>query len=342
MSKNPHRRATISQVAAHAGVSVGTVSNYLNGKVSVSEERSSRIREAIDTLHYVPDVSASSLRRKETREIYVLTPDLNNTFYTNILRSLMSSACEEGYSISISGYEYSVMQERQELKKLCRAKKGSVVIIFNGYGDEDAIEELVRSGVHVILADRAYTVAGASSLSFDNETVLFDAVRFLKDKGYGSIGLMTEPLVLENIRKRRDSFLKAMTFHGYRQEDTFVFTDETLVLDKMKQGFLTMQKILRDPPPSGLPQAWIASSDNIAIGMLRALCEAGYRVPGDFGLIGFDNLDISEYVRPALTTISQDRDYFGRKLWNAAKRILKSNECIHETIPQNLIIRQSA
>lgn len=341
MKRHSSKRPTISQVAERARVSAGTVSNYLNGTVSVSPDRSSRIQEAIDALHYVPDSNASSLRRKEARDIFILTPDLNNMFYTKILRAYMDCAYQDGYNISVSSYEYSRDLEKRMLSRLISARKGSLVVIFNGFGDEDLIESLIQHDLRVILADRNKTVAGASSLSFDNENVLFDLIRYLKEKGYKKLGLFTEPLLLENVRLRHDSFLKAARYHGYSGNAIRVYCDETLVLNKMNQGYLYMRRILSDTPREDLPDVWFASSDNLAIGILRAITEAGYRVPEDFGLVGFDNLDISEFIQPALTTINQDQVYFGTRLWDISRRVLKTNECINDTIMQNLIIRSS-
>ena len=109
----------------------------------------------------------------------------------------------------------------------------------------------------------------------------------------------------------------------------------------MNQGYLNMRRILNETPIQSLPDAWVASSDNLAIGIMRAINEAGYRIPDDFGLVGFDNLDVSEFIQPALTTINQDQVYFGSKLWDISRRVLKTNECVNDTIMQNLIIRSS-
>ena len=85
MDKSTKKRATITQVAKHAGVSVGTVSNYLNGTAGVSHDRAARIQQAIDVLDYIPDTLASSLRRKDSTAIHVLTPHLDSAFYTNTI-----------------------------------------------------------------------------------------------------------------------------------------------------------------------------------------------------------------------------------------------------------------
>ena len=118
MDKSTKKRATITQVAKHAGVSVGTVSNYLNGTAGVSHDRAARIQQAIDVLDYIPDTLASSLRRKDSTAIHVLTPHLDSAFYTNTISALMHDAYEAGYTVHISGYEYSSEIERQQLRAL--------------------------------------------------------------------------------------------------------------------------------------------------------------------------------------------------------------------------------
>ena len=90
-----------------------------------------------------------------------------------------------------------------------------------------------------------------------------------------------------------------------------------------------------------MPDAWIASSDYLAIGMMRAMNELGYRVPHDFGIIGFDNLDISGYVNPRLTTVEQNQELFGEMLWKVTKKLVKTQENQHLVIPQKLVERES-
>ena len=95
----------------------------------------------------------------------------------------------------------------------------------------------------------------------------------------------------------------------------YVFTDKSLALNKLHSSYIFMKTILENHKKKDLPDAWIASSDYLAIGMMRAMNELGYRVPHDFGIIGFDNLDISGYVNPRLTTVEQNQELFGEMLW---------------------------
>lgn len=335
------KKVTITQVAQYAGVSVGTVSNYLNGTVSVSPEKAERVQQAVNDLEYTPDALASSLRRKSSKTIYVLTPNLRNAFYTNIISALMECAYKAGYSVSISGYEYSDERERKQLRILESCKQGSSVIIFNGYNDETEIRRLVKKDMHVILADRQTLVKNTSSVNYENYQIVFDLVRLLKEKGYRTIGLMAELTELENIRKRRDSFIEAMHYYGFENPEHYVFADKSLSLDKLRNSYLYMKWLLENNDTKELPKAWIATSDYLAIGMMRAINEKGYSIPGDFGIVGFDNLDLSGYINPRLTTAEQDQELFGKKLWEVVKKMKQTGKTEQVILPQKIIIRES-
>lgn len=208
MDKSTKKRATITQVAKHAGVSVGTVSNYLNGTAGVSHDRAARIQQAIDVLDYIPDTLASSLRRKDSTAIHVLTPHLDSAFYTNTISALMHDAYEAGYTVHISGYEYSSEIERQQLRALESSKPGTSIIIFNGFDDLTEIKRLAKKQIHVIMADRREIPGYTSSVIFDNRRVPFEIICLLKNRNYKRIGLFTEPTKLQNIRERVEDFWK--------------------------------------------------------------------------------------------------------------------------------------
>ena len=212
MDKSTKKRATITQVAKHAGVSVGTVSNYLNGTAGVSHDRAARIQQAIDVLDYIPDTLASSLRRKDSTAIHVLTPHLDSAFYTNTISALMHDAYEAGYTVHISGYEYSSEIERQQLRALESSKPGTSIIIFNGFDDLTEIKRLAKKQIHVIMADRREIPGYTSSVIFDNRRVPFEIICLLKNRNYKRIGLFTEPTKLQNIRERVEGFLEAMKY----------------------------------------------------------------------------------------------------------------------------------
>lgn len=329
-----NRRATMKDVARCAGVTIGTVSHVINGTASISVETTARVREAIRALNYVPNLAARHMRRKEKRQIGLLIPKLDNNFYARIASVLMEDAYQEDYVVLMLSYEYSREKEVRGLFNMLQNDTETVVIV-NGENDEDSIRKLVASGIHVILADRRGEIPGTSYIAYDNRKVLIDTIGFLKQKGYQSIGFITEPPDISNLADRFQSYREGLALHGYPFRPEHVFISDTFRQDHFGGGSLFMEKLLQSHEKQELPEAWIASSDLLAVGIMKAMQEAGYRIPEDFAVVGFDNLQISACVQPPLTTICQDRARLGHEIWMQAK-------AWHEgQIPQNMILDQT-
>ena len=332
---------TIKQVAEYAGVSSATVSHLMNASAPVSAETKERIMDAIRELNYVPNLMASSLRSGNGRVIQVLTPNMNNTFYTRVLSSFTDQAYQKGYYVHVFGYEYSLEREKKALANIL-ASMSAAVIVFNGYNDEQQIKELVKQGVPVILADRDTKIEGVPYIAFDNKVIFREIIGVLKKRGYKRVGLFTEPPHLVNVKTRCFNFAAAVAENGYDFNSDDIFCRDDLCLDNLRNGCSFMKEILRTHDKNDLPDAWVTSSDVLAIGMMRAMRECGYDVPGDFGVVGFDNIDVSGYVNPRLTTVEQNQEEFGRALWSMVSKVLNRDAEIENIVlPQKLIIRES-
>lgn len=341
MDKSTKKRATITQVAKHAGVSVGTVSNYLNRYGRCVARQGSADTAGNCVLDYIPDTLASSLRRKDSTAIHVLTPHLDSAFYTNTISALMHDAYEAGYTVHISGYEYSSEIERQQLRALESSKPGTSIIIFNGFDDLTEIKRLAKKQIHVIMADRREIPGYTSSVIFDNRRVPFEIICLLKNRNYKRIGLFTEPTKLQNIRERVEGFLEAMKYFGYPDPEKNIYSRPDLSLDKLKNSYLYMMEILESSKREELPDAWLATSDYLAFGMMRAINEKGYSIPEDFAIVGYDNIEISGYVNPRLTTVEQDQKLFGRTLWSVITEYNKTGKYQSIELPQKIKMRGS-
>jgi len=334
------RRVTIRQVAERAGVTIGTVSHVLNGTATISAETTARVRETIKELNYVPNITARSLRSKRSRMLGILVPNLNNTFYSRILSTFTDLAFAEGYVVQIFGFEYSVEKELQIMNTLANDSL-DIVIVMNGCGDEEGIRCLKEAGKQVILADRASLSEEVSSICFDNQQGVTQAIRLLKEKGYQRVGYLSEPLALSNVQERYEAYQEAMLaeYGGVRREDVFLCDD--FRLDAMNSGYRYLKRVLETAEKESLPDAFLATSDLLAIGAIRACRECGYEVPVDFGFVSFDNLDISSFVSPALTTIEQNQVAMGNALFELVREVRGSSEQKQIVLPQKLIVRES-
>lgn len=340
-TRDGNGKITIRMVAQEAGVSVGSVSNYLNRSTKLSAETSQKIAEAIKKLDYSPDIIAGSMRRKNSTDIIVLSPNLNNTFHTNTLSTYTDLANENGYFIHTYGFQYTPELER---KGLIRAKRSRccLVVVFNGEGDEEEIQALVESGMPVLLADRRANGLHVNSVAFDNTKIFEEIVREVKNKGYRRLGVLTEPPTLSNLHRRYTSLVKEAEKAGIRCGKEEFFSDKTLQLDNLTNGYLFMSKILSKYAKDELPVCWICSSDNLAIGALKAFRKYHYKVPQDFSIIGFDDINVASFVNPELTTVEQNQRVLGEKLWEMTKISLSGNVEGNEfIIPQKLIRRET-
>lgn len=344
-----NKRITITQVAERAGVTIGTVSHVINGTATISAETTARVREAIEELHYVPNITARSLRSKKSKQVGLLIPNLNNSFYSRIASTFIDMASEKGFVVQILGYEYSLAKELQAIDSLA-SNSVDIVIIMNGTGDEAGIQRLLEARKKVILADRDSDISGVNCVYFDNKKAIFEAVGLLKQKGYKKIGFLSEPLSLTNVQERFEAYREALEAHGYAFHENQVRICEDFRLNAMTNGYRYMKSLLQTGKiqaeaaarETDIPDAFLATSDLLAIGAIKAFRECGYAVPGDVGLISFDNLDISSFVDPALTTIEQDQVLMGQELFRIVEAI-SENEAMKEKsiLPQRLVVRES-
>ncbi|MCI9132804.1 MAG: LacI family transcriptional regulator [Lachnospiraceae bacterium] len=339
--KKIKKRATVKDVAERAGVTIGTVSHVINGTAPISKQTVGRVRQAIEELDYVPNSAARNIRKKEKNLVGMLIPKITNSFYSLIASTFIDEADREDITVSLVGYEYSLEKERRGLYNLMQNNVDTIVIAGGSAGDEEYIRPLLDRGLHVVLADRRSTFSNVSSVEFDNQRVLSQAVGYLKDKGYATIGFLGESLVLANLYERLYGYREALGQHGYTYGDQYVFISDAFYQDHVENGYLFTREILGTHRREELPDAFIITSDLIAIGAMKAMREAGYRVPGDFGVMGFDDLEISSYVQPALTTIKQDRVLLGKELWRLVKAGRQGEAAEHVRLGQELIIRDS-
>ena len=339
-TEQEYRRATMKDVARRAGVTIGTVSHVINGTAPISEETTARVREAIRELNYVPNLAARHMRRKEKRQIGLLIPKLDNNFYARIASVLMEDAYQEDYTVLMLSYEYSSEKEKRGLVNMVQNDTETIVIV-NGEDDENSIRKLVASGVHVILADRRSTIPGTSYIAYDNHQVLLETIGFLKQKGYQSIGFLSEPPNISNLSDRFAAYQKGLSQYGYPFRPEHVFISDTFREDHFGNGCRYMEQLLRTHARHELPEAFIVSSDLLAVGVMKAIQEAGYRIPENFAIVGFDNLQISACVQPPLTTVCQDRARLGHEIWEQAKAWHEGRTPQNVVLGQSLIIRDS-
>lgn len=325
-------RSTIYDVAKLSGVSVATVSRFLNNPVMVSENTKAKIAAAIRSLEYIPNTFAQALKTSCSRLIMMTVPDIFNQYYAEMYKVIQSIINAHGYSIMLIDTGESVEQEIRALET-AREHSCDAVLIFSVYDTPEMYRRIQSLGLPFI-----YNNGNRETETGENyERSIYLTASHLIDYGHRDILYVggSPQTYINTIR--RNGFIKAMEEHGlaYGPEDWFEMDFS------MEAGFKAGKFI------SSLghrPTAVCAANDQLAFGIMIALDECGIRVPQDISITGMDDVAFSRLISPKLTTIKNDCEVRGRYL---AELILYQLS-VKDVIPQrnlrqqeNIIIRDS-
>jgi LacI family transcriptional regulator len=315
-----HRRVTIKEVAAQAGVSVATISRVLNGKGPVRETTSKRVIETCQALHFTPHGVARSLSIRRTHTIGLLLPDLHGEFFSEVIRGIDAEARRGGYHLLVSGFH----SDRQEMIAVFRAVRGRVdgLIVMSPDREASALCSYLPPGFPLVLLN---SIAGAPrAISIDNYGGAHAMVCHLRALAHTRIAFVKGPEqnadAAERLRGYRDATDVPIELEGD-------FTEET--------GYAAGTRVLG---MKNRPSAIFAANDAMAVGTMSAFRDAGVRVPHDIALAGFDDIPAARYVTPPLTTVNVPIAEQGRR---AFELVVSEEEQRHEVLPTTLVIRES-
>lgn len=327
--------ATIRSVARAAGVSIATVSRVFNNSSLVSADTATRVLQVASDLDYSPNRAAQSLTTRRTATFGVLLPDLYGEFYSEVIRGLDQQARLHGYQILLS----SSQSNGEDILAASRAMLGRIDGLVMMAPDEASIDtaERVRRRVPVVLLNPRVDVPRCSSVGFGNAQGAAKAVEHLLALGHRDIAMIAGPEGNADAEERLTGFRGALAAAGLNPLRALVVPGNF----RETAGFDAGRAILAHPSK---PTAVFAANDSMAIGLLAALRAEGCLVPRDMAVIGFDNVVISRYLNPALTTVHVDACGLGRRavdLMLGSMEAGKETACRREILPAALKIRQS-
>lgn len=288
--------ATIKDVAQLAQVSTSTVSRVLGGKVFVDEDTKNRVLKAMDELNYHPNPLARALREKRTNTIALLVPGIENQIWPLVARGVENIARKSDYSVILCNTDNDVKVEKQYLARLQRRWVDGV-IIAPAQDDEPYLRELAQSGFPLVQVIRGLE-SGMDAVMMDNFRIAYDAVEYLYKTGHRHIAIASGRQELNLYRRRLEGYRQALSDLGMDQ-------DERLVIQEIKE-LNNLYRLTRQRLEEGVPiDAVVATSDPKAIVVMRAIRDAGKRIPEDISVIGMDDIETSTYFEPRLTTMAQ-------------------------------------
>jgi LacI family transcriptional regulator len=326
--------ATIRDVAERAEVSVASVSRVLNGTGPVTETTRNRVLEAAAALQYVPHSGARSLSTSKTRMIGLILPDLYGEFFPELIRGMDVAARSLGYHLIVS----SSHEDADEASAAVRSMRGRVdglIVLSPHLGAAHLATGL--AGRTPVLMMNGGTDGGYPSIVIDNHGGAMLAVAHLIDTGRRRIAHIAGPAGHLDAEARRAGYLQAMARAGL----------PATVLDGQfthVSGHVAGLDLLQREPR---PDAVFAGNDNMAVGAMLALQDAGLNVPEDIAVVGFDDLPTAGLVRPGLTTVRTSIPETGRgalerlvRLINASGEAVADTAC--EIVRPELVVRASS
>ena len=327
--------ATIKDVAALAGISYTTVSHVLNKTRPVSEQVRLKVEAAIAELDYVPSAVARSLKARSTATIGLLVPNSVNPYFAELARGIEDGCERNGYCVILCNSDDDPKKQRSYLRVLLEKRVDGLVVASVGE-DRDLLESLANVRTPMVIVDRALDGVDADLVRIDHEQGAYLATRHLIDLGHRDIACIGGPIDTGVSQLRVEGFRRAMAEAGLQ-----VSPGQVLHSDFTSPGGHAAASRLLDGEP---PTAIFAGNDMIGFGVLRAAAERNIDVPGQLSVIGFDDIELSRYVYPPLTTVGQSI----RELGESAAELLLSRVAAprcgtaeHRIVAPRIVLRES-
>ena len=294
---------TIYDVARRSGVSPATVSRVLSGRRNVDPELTQRVRAAVAELGYRPNGVARNLRRASTNLWAVVISDIENPFFTSLVRGLEDIAQTAGYSVVLCNSDEDPVKEAAYVSAVLTEQMAGVVI--SPSGSPDGVRQLHDAGVPLVLIDRRIDDLEVDSVLVDNEFGAAEAVRHLLDNGYRRIACITGPRRTSTALDRLAGYRTALRTAGMRFDKNLVQYADF----REAGGYTSMQALLDLDEP---PEALFVANNLMTVGALECLNSRGLRAPDDIAVVGFDDIPWADLVVPPLTTVAQPTYELGR------------------------------
>lgn len=324
--------ATIRDVAREAGLSTGTVSKALSHPEKVSKKNLLKVQEAITKLNYKPNMLAQKFRSNRSNTIVVMVPDIANLFFAKVISGIETVAQASGFSVLLGDTKDSLAQEK-EFIKMVETRLADGVINLRPYRKSDSL--LPREGVLSVAASSCENTP-SYSVRIDNVGATVKVVNHLLSLGHKRIGVVTglknNPHTIDRLR-------------GYKQAiaEAGIAYDPTIVIEGDFNYWSGLSAAEQFCKMKNMPTAICCFNDEMAIAAIKGFSEKGLKVPEDISITGFDDMDVSKYIVPTLTTVAQPAEKIGERSAELLLTLINEEApgAIEHILPYEFVIRES-
>lgn len=313
--------STIKDVSRLAGISIGTVSRYLNG-YKVKKENEEKIKTAIEQLDFKVNLMARGLKTNKTYTIGVLVPSITDIFSNQVIEGMEEILDEQNYSIIVCSSRNNLKTENDKISFLKEKRVDGVVIM--PVSDEGAhIKQLLEANIPVILIDRLLEGIHCDAIICDNVNGSYRAVEQLISLGHRRIGIVAGPNNVFTARERLNGYIRALSDYNIAIDESLIVYSEY----KKGSGYEAFDKLvnLRQQPT-----AIFATNYETTITGMKYMVEKGIKIGEDISLFGYDNTELFRMLSPSITSVVQPMKEIGE---SAAKLLLKRIETDYSLFP---------
>ena len=329
---------TIKDIAKESGYAVGTVSRVLNNRSDVSEKAREKIMEVVNKHHFKLNNNAKHLKQQTAKGIAIIIKGSHNMLFAHIVEQMQGMLTEKGLDCLI----YYINEKENEVEtavRLC-AERRPAGIMFLGCNLQycrDRLSAITIPCVLVTTSAQSLGFPNLSSVCINDTEAAKAVVRRLIENGHTEIGILGG--YLEHSKVAYTRFSGCMeSFEAYNVP----FDTEKQYMESyfnMADSYSSMQLLLQKMPQI---TAVFAMSDVMAIGAIRAIKDSGKKVPDDISVVGFDGLELAEYLYPKLTTIRQNRERIAQRSVDILLDCIDNgSKAVHETVPFSIIVGES-
>jgi DNA-binding LacI/PurR family transcriptional regulator len=333
------RNVTMVDVARYAGVSQTTVSFVLNsnGTPNIPEETRQRVLDAIEELGYEPDARAQALRSGSTKTIALIIPDLQNPHFCEYATGIEEAARAAGYHLLLSSTTMNDEYAVAIFKDLARRRFDGLIIassfILEAEEAQGILKQVRERGLPIVEMDENY---GVDSVYADYREATREVMAYLLSLGHRRIGLLYGVGNHELGQDRLQPYLETLTHANIPHEKDFIAECGPAIED----GYWAAKRLLE---LQHRPTAIISITDLLAMGALRAAADLKLHVPDDLSLVGYDNIPMSDFLIPRLTTVTKDAYSLGIQAFKMLMSRIENPDLPRQIVqhPSRLIIRES-
>jgi DNA-binding LacI/PurR family transcriptional regulator len=334
---------TIKDIAKALNLSTSTVSRALRDSYEISAKTKKRVIEYAEEMNYMPNPIALGLKERKTRSIGVVVCEIANSFFSQAINGIESVAYNAGYNVIITQSNESYEREVINVKHLAsRSVDGIIISISSETTDFSHLKELRDKGMPIVFFDRIVADIQTHKVTSDNYMGAYNATMHLAQNGYKKIAFLGNAEYLSIIKERLAGYIKALEdsklpynpdFIKYCLHGGLIYEETETVLKELLKG-------------KNKPDAIIACADKLTTNCLRYFKKNNVSVPNDVGLIGFSNLDLTEWLQPSLSVIRQQAFEMGANATELLVQLISSKRPVKQfenmVLVPNMIIRESS